>query len=107
MLDGPTPAKKRKRGLLARTPVGQAVAAVAGGLFGPITPKPHTASPEYGAAFIARASQPYDSHVFRYNWAVRGPWLVFYHYDGDQGLIDNGKRTAFLDALPLVRRLVD
>lgn len=108
VLDGPTPAKKeRKRGLLARTPVGRAVAAAADGLFGPVTPKLRTASAEYGAAFVARASQPYEPHAFRYDWAVRGPWLVFHHYDGERGLVDNGGRAAFLNAFPLVKRLVD
>ena len=98
----PKPSVK-KPGLLARTPVGKAI----GEFFEGAPPRFSTTSPEFADRFVAACYRQFDERALKYTWFVRGNWLVFRHGEGDSGMIDHGKRAQFLDAVPLVKRLVD
>lgn len=103
----PPAPKAEPAGLLARSPLGRAVSGKLDDLLGSSGPWLHTADIALAERFIDRAYRSYDPRVFQFPWTVRGSWLVSYHQDGQSGLIDDGKRARFLDALPAVARLLD
>lgn len=100
---GPKPPSSKKPGLLARTPVGKKL----GDIFAPLPPKIWTDAPDSAERFFASAYRQYDERAFKYDWAVTGSWLVVHHFDGQTGLMANGKASAFLDTVTLLKRLVE
>ncbi|WP_030144255.1 hypothetical protein [Glycomyces sp. NRRL B-16210] len=95
------PPRAPRTGLLARSPVGKALDVV----FGPVPPKVHTASREFGERFFEAAYRDFDKRVFKRTWAVLGRRLVFIEAEGDTGMIAHRRRAEFLDAVVQVRRL--
>jgi hypothetical protein len=107
LVDGPVPPPRkpeREPGLLGRTPVGQEVRKAVKELFGPRPPKLHTNSREYAAAI---ASRPYEGDAFKFDWAVRGRWLVMYQEEHIRAFGAPDKTPEMLDAFVSVKRLVD
>lgn len=94
-------------GLLKRTPLGRAVSGKLDDLLGSSGPWLHTRDLALAERFIERAYRSYDPRVFQFPWTVRGSWLVSYHPDGRSGLLDDGRRARFLDAVPVVAGLLE
>lgn len=66
-------------------------------------PKLHTTSLEQVTAI---AAQPFDQQPFRYDWAVRGGWLVVFHAVPERtGDDPSGRIVSLLDGLVAVQRL--
>lgn len=98
----------KKAGLLGRSKLAKSMI----GKLEPLIPKGRprplalTDDPQFGQAFLATAQRENRGNITRFDWALRGDWIVVYTQDGDTSMGDHSVKTRFLDQTARLSYLV-